>query len=191
MIEHGDEHGGDAIEAGNLLVIDAGETGFGREIRHGTHGSAVGHHVGHGQNHAEAVEHGHLNHHPVSCRHIHPVTDDLAVVHNISVGQHDTLGETGGAGGVLHIAHIVRADSRGSAANLFPGDKGMPHQHLLPFQAAVHMEAHGNHIPQERQPAAIQRITGVKLLQFGNQFLHDLLIIGILAVLNHHQCVSI
>ena len=86
VIEHGDKHGGNAVEAGDPLLVDAGQGGFCGEIRQGAKGCAVGHGGGHGEHHAEAVEHGHLDHHPVRRRQSHPVTDALAVIDHIVVG---------------------------------------------------------------------------------------------------------
>ena len=115
VLQHGDKHGGNAVEAGYLLLSDALEALGGRECGNGAHGSAVGHAGGHGKNHTEAVEHGNLNHHAVGGGKVETVADGLAVVYNVIVGEHNTLGEAGGAGGILHIADIVLADGGGAA----------------------------------------------------------------------------
>ena len=88
------------------------------------HGDAVGHGGGHSQHHAEAVEHGHLNHHPVGGGQIHAVADGLAVVDHVVVGEHNALGEAGGAGGVLHIADVVLVDGMAAAVDLLQGNLG-------------------------------------------------------------------
>ncbi len=81
-----------------------------RERGDGGHGGAVGHGGRHGQHHAEAVEHGHLDHHPVCSGQIHAVANGLAVVHHVVVGEHNAFGETGSAGGVLHVADVMLVD---------------------------------------------------------------------------------
>src|SRR5699024_4062512 len=103
VAQHGDEHGGHPVEGGDLFLVDTGQTLSGGESGDGAHGGTVGHGGGHSQHHAEAVEHGHLNHHPVGGGQVHTVTDGLAVVHHIVVGEHNSLGEASSAGGVLHI----------------------------------------------------------------------------------------
>ena len=46
------------------------------------------------------------------------VADILAVVDHVVVGEHDPLGETGGAGGVLHVSNIMNLHVGGPAADL-------------------------------------------------------------------------
>ena len=65
MVEHGNEHGRNAVETGDPFLIDTGKGVLGRKIRKGTKGRPVRHGSRHGKNHAEAMEHRHLNHHPV------------------------------------------------------------------------------------------------------------------------------
>ncbi len=90
VAQHGDKHGGHPVKSGDLFLIDTGKALFGGECWNGAHGGAVGHGGGHSQHHAEAVEHGHLDHHPVGGGEVHAVADGLAVVHHIVVGQHVT-----------------------------------------------------------------------------------------------------
>src|SRR5699024_1141613 len=91
VVHHGDEHSGHAVEGGDPLLVDAGQGGLGGEVGQGAHGGPVGHAGGHGQHHAEAVEHGHLNHHPVGGGQIHVVADVLAVVDHIVVGDRKSV----------------------------------------------------------------------------------------------------
>ena len=65
MAQHGNKHGGHAVEGRNFFLIDTGKPFSGGESRNRAHSSAVGHGSGHGQHHTEAVEHRHLNHKPV------------------------------------------------------------------------------------------------------------------------------
>ena len=74
--EHGDEHRRNAVEAGDLFIVDAGKGRFRREIRHRAERTAVGHQVRHRKHHAEAVEHRHLDHHAVCGGNIHAVADE-------------------------------------------------------------------------------------------------------------------
>ena len=55
---------------------------------------------------------------PVGGGKIHTVADAFAVVDDIVVRQHDTLGESGCAGGVLHVADVVFVDGCGAAVYL-------------------------------------------------------------------------
>ena len=151
----------------------------------------MGHRGGHGQHHAEAVEHGHLDHHAVGGGQVHAVADHLAVVDDVVVGQHHALGEAGGAGGVLHVAHVVDIHGGGHAADLLHGRAGRVLQGLLPGHGAGHAEAHGNHVSQERQALAVQRLTGLVAGQLRAQLAHDLLIVGIAVALDHHQGVGV
>ena len=68
--------------------------------------------------HAEAVEHGHMDHETVCGGQAHAVADALAVVHDVAVREHDALGESCGAGGVLHVADVVGANIGGHTLDL-------------------------------------------------------------------------
>ena len=191
MVEHGDEHGGHAVEAGDVLIVHAGQGGFGGEIGDGAQSAAVGHHGRHGKHHAEAVEHGHLDHHTVRRGQIHTVADGLAVVHDVPMGQHNALGESGSTGGVLHIAYVVRLHQRSTAAYLLAGNHGGAGEHLLPRQTAGHGEAHGDHVAQKGQILRIQRLAGGQGGELRAELLYDFFIIDVLAVLDHHQSVGV
>lgn len=97
----------------------------------------MGHRGGHSQHHAEAVEHRHLDHHPVGGGKIHTVADGLAVVDHIVMGQHDSFWEAGSAGGILHIADVVLIDGGGPAVDLLHGNLGGKVHGLLPGVAAL------------------------------------------------------
>ena len=156
MAQHGDKHGGHAVKGGNLFLINAGQSLFRRKRRNRAHSNPMGHRGGHSQHHAEAVEHRHLDHHPVGRGQIHPVADALAVVDDVVVRQHDALREARRAGGVLHVAHVVRPHARGHAQDLFARDQVGPVHRLVEGQAARHPEADGDDAAQERQLAAVQ-----------------------------------
>ena len=80
-------------------------------------GTTMGHHGGHGKHHSKAVEHGHQDHHTIRSGQIHAIADGFTVVHDIAVCQHNALGETGGTGGVLHVAHIIGLHQRSAATH--------------------------------------------------------------------------
>ena len=65
MLQHGNEHGGHAVEGGDMFVVDAGQRRFRREIGDRKDRPAVGHGGRHGKNHTKTMEHGYLDHHPV------------------------------------------------------------------------------------------------------------------------------
>ena len=190
MAQHGNEHGGHAMEAGNLLLVDARQALAGREGRNGAHGHAVGHGGRHGQHHAEAVEHGHLNHHTISGGQIHAVADGFAVVDHVVVGQHHALGEARGAGGVLHIAHIVLVDGVGPAGDLRSLPRGH-RQRVLPGQAALLAAFHGDDVAQEGEAAGVQRVEGIVASKLRAQLLHDGHIVAVLVAVHHHQGVGV
>ena len=150
VLQHGDEHGGHPVEGGDLLPIDAVQTLAGGEGGDGAHGGAVGHGGGHGQHHAEAVEHGHLDHQLVRGGQVHAVADGLAVVHHVVVGEHDPLGEAGGAGGVLHVGHVVLVDLAAALLHLGGGHR-VPQAHgVVPGVAAGLLAVHGDDVAQHR-----------------------------------------
>ena len=121
VTEHGDKHGRDAVEAGDLLLIDAAETFARRKCGNRGHRNSVCDGRGHCQYHAEAMEHRNLNHHAILGRKIHTVADCLAVVDDIIMRQHDAFREAGCAGCVLHICNIILFDC--TAAALYFGQR--------------------------------------------------------------------
>ena len=187
MRKHGDEHGRYAVEGGDMLIVDAGKRRFRREIRNRQDRAAVGHGGRHGKDHAEAVEHGHLDHHPVFRGQIHAVPDALAVVDDIVMGQHDALGETCRSGSILHVADVIDIDRGRHPADFLHGRAGRVLQRLLPGQGSVHAEADRNHIAQEGQTPAMQRGTGFISLDLRAEFIHNLPVVRIAVSLNHNQ----
>ena len=190
VVHHGDEHGGHAVEGGDPLLVDAGQGGLGGEVGQGAHGGPVGHGGGHGQYHAKAVEHGHLDHHPVCGGQIHVVPDILAVVDHVVVGEHDALGEAGGAGGVLHVGHVVEAHIGGPAADLLGGDPAGEGHGFLPGQAPGLPVAHGDDIAQEGQALAVERLPRLGGLKLGAELGDDLRVVAVPVALDHHQGVT-
>ena len=75
---------------------------------------AMGHGGGHGQHHAEAVEHGHLDHHPVGGGEVHVVADVLAVVDHIVVKMPSATAEAIDAEGWLHSGDLCCEDENGN-----------------------------------------------------------------------------
>ena len=171
------KHRRHAVKAGDLLLIDASQRGFCGEVGHGTHGCAMGHGGGHGKGHAEAVEHRHLDHHAVGGGKTHPVTDTLAVVDHIVVGQHNALGEAGGAGGILHVANIIRLYQGGASAHLFPGDQGRAGEHLLPGKTTIHIKANRYNVFKERQLFGVERLACLQGFKLGAKRFNDFLIV--------------
>ena len=187
MGQHGDEHGGHAVEGRDVLVIDALEGGLRGEVRNGQNGAAVGHGSRHGEDHAEAVEHGHLDHHAVRRGQVHAVADGLAVVDDVVVGQHDAFREPGGTGGVLHVADVVDVDGGLHAMDLFEGSLVRIGQGLFEGQGAGHAEADGNDVSQEGQPFCVKGLARLVVFQFGTEFIHDLHIVGVPVAVDHDE----
>ena len=185
--QHGDEHGRDAVEGGDVFIVDAGEGRLRREVRDGQDGAAVGHGRRHGEDHAEAVEHGDLDHHAVRGREVHAVADGLAVVDDVVVGQHDALRETGGTGGVLHVADVVDVDRGLHAVDLLDGSLVRILEGLFPGQGAGHPEADRDDVPEERQALRVHRLARFVVLQFGAQFIDDVHVVGVPVAVDHDE----
>ena len=151
MLQHGDEHGGNAMEAGDFFAVDAFQRLLGRKVRERRHGSAVGHGGRHCQDHAEAVEHRHLNHHAVSGGEIHAVPNVFTVVDDIIVAQHDAFGETRSAGSVLHVADVVLVQRAFAAIDFLDWYGFRQFNRLGPGQAARLFGVDGDDVAQERQ----------------------------------------
>ena len=150
----------------------------------------MGHGCSHRQYHAEAVEHGHLNHHPVCGGQIHAVADGLAIVDHVVVGEHNSLGEAGGAGGILHIAHVVLVDGAAPCLNLAVGNLFRQRHCLIPGVAARLLGVGGDDILEEGELLGFQlaRRTGCQLR---TKLLHDAHIVRILIAIDHDQSVGI
>ena len=66
----------------------------------------------HSQHAAETVEEWHRNAEPVLFGELHAFADIEAVIDDVEVGQHYTLGEAGSAGGVLHVNGFMAIKGR-------------------------------------------------------------------------------
>ena len=178
------------MEGGDLLLVDAVQALAGGEGGDGVHGHAVGHGGGHGQHHTKAVEHGNLDHHPVGGGEVHAVADGLAVVHHVVVREHHALGEARGAGGVLHVAHVVLAHLAAAVLHL-GGGHGIAQAHgVLPGVAALLLAVHGDDIAQHRQALGVE-LARQAVLKLGAQLLDDANIIRVLVAVDHHQGVGV
>ena len=191
MIKQSNKHGGHTIKAGDVLIIDTCQRRLRREVRHGQQSTAMGHGRRHGKHHTKAVEHGHLDHHTIRGGQVHTVTNGLTIVYNIAMGQHNTLGEAGGTGGVLHVTYIIGFNQGSAATHFLMGHQGSTLQHLLPIQTAGHIKAYGYYVAQEGQILRIQRLTRRQSLQFRTQFFNDLTIVNILTIFDHDQSMGI
>ncbi len=70
-------------------------------------------HRRHGPDHATvAMKQRHRQADPVLFRIVESMGQELPVVHNVVVGQHDALGQAGGAAGVLDVGHVVHGYMR-------------------------------------------------------------------------------
>ena len=174
-----------------MLVVDTGQSGLGGEVGQGVHGGAVGHGGGHGQHHAEAMEHGHLDHHAVGGGQLHVVADVLTVVDHVVVGQHDALGEARGTRGVLHIADVVLVNGGGHAPDLLNGNLHGTGHGLVPLHATLLTVAHGDDVAQEGETAGVEGRAGAQGLQLGAKLGHDLTVMAVLGPLGHDEGMGI
>ena len=108
------------------------------------------------------MEHRNLDHHTVSGGKIHSVADYLAVVDDISVRQHNALGESRCSRCVLHIANVVGFNERSAATDLLSRNERGARKHLLPGKATVHIKADGYNVAQEGKTLGVKRLTGIK-----------------------------
>ena len=191
VVEHRDEHRGNAVEGGDLLLRDAVQRRLGAEVGHRAQGRAVRHGRGHRQGHAEAVEHGHVDHEAVCGGQAHAVADALAVVHDVAVREHDALGESCSAGGVLHVADVVGANIGGHALDLLQRHELGALHGLIEGEAAGHLEADGHDVAQEGKLLAVQLLAGFGLGDLGAQLIDDLAVVGIQGALDHDERVRV
>ena len=119
------------------------------------------------------------------------IPDILAVVDHIVVGEHDTLGKAGGAGGVLHVGHVVGPHGGGAAADLLGGRLPRQGQGLLPGQAPGLPVANGDHVAQEGEAFAVQGLPRLGALQLGAELGDDLGIVAVPVAVDHHQGVGV
>ena len=118
-------------------------------------------------------------------------SDILTVVDHVVVGQHDPLGKAGGAGGVLHVGHVVGPHGGGAAADLL--GRGLPRQGhgLLPGEAPGLPVAHGNHVAQEGQALAVEGLPRLGRGQFRAELGDDPGVVAVPVAVDHHQGVGV
>ena len=191
MRQHGDEHGRNAMEGGDMLVVDAGQGGFRAEIRDRKDRPAMRHRRRHSQHHPKAVEHGDLDHHSVRRREIHTVTDTFPVIHDIIMSQHDSLGEPCGSRSILHVADVVHIHSCCHTVNLLQRSPAGVFQRFFPSKGARHAEAYRDDVAKERKSPGVKRLARLIPCQFRAEFTDDLFIIRIPVAFDHHQSVGI
>ena len=146
---------------------------------------------GHRQHHAEAMEHRHLNHHAVCGGQIHAVADRLAVVDNVVMRQHDTLGESRRARGVLHIAHVVLVDRIGAAVQLLDGSSVRVFQRIFHRQRAVHAGLAGDDVAQEGESCAVKRLACLVRFQLGDELVNNFAVVRAFVAVYHDQRVCV
>ena len=114
QVQFGDEHGGHAVQGRALLLADCSK-GQGRveTVVGNDHGSAVNGAVEVAHHHAEAMVKRHRDTEPVRFGELHGLTDKIAVIEDIEVGQGRALGRPGGAAGELDVYRIVRLQQGG------------------------------------------------------------------------------
>ena len=135
VVELGDEHRGHAVEGGAPLAVYGGEHHEGVEFFEHHGAGAVGDDCHDAQHDAEAVEQGHGQAHAVLFGELHALSDAVAVVGDVVVGEHDAFGKSRRAGGVLHIHHLVAIEFPAAGVELLVG-AGLPEQQQ--FGGVVH-----------------------------------------------------
>ena len=107
MLEHSDEHRRHAVDCGTVLRHERVHDLFRVEHINRHKGRSVGYAGHEREHHAEAVEERNRDAQPVVVGELHAVAYRLAVVENVVVGEHNALGESRRAGGVLYIDDLV------------------------------------------------------------------------------------
>jgi hypothetical protein len=133
----------------------------------------VGHRGGHRKHHAEAVEHRHLDHHAVGGGEIHAVADALAVVDDVVMREHDALREAGGAGGVLHVAHVVLITHHRAGCTRSIGTLLGERERLRPMSAALLDGFLRDDVAQQRQALRDAGAVPARGLELGAQLFDD------------------
>ena len=185
------KHCGNTVEAGYLFFVDAIKRTLGRKIGKRRHGNRMGNRSGHCKHHAEAVEHGNLNHHSVGTGKIHSVADVFAVVNNVIVCQHNALGESGRSRGVLHVANVVLVNKRSAAVNLF--DRGLfgKFKRLLPGQTALLLALNRNNVAKEGKTLCIKRLARLVCFKLGAELVDYCVVIAVLISVAHNERVRV
>ncbi len=155
VLQKRDEHGRNAVDAGDALLMDAGQRRFRRKVRKRHHGGSVRHGRRHGQHHAEAVEHGYLDQHPVGGGQVHSIADALPVVDDVVMGEHDPFGKTCGSRCILHVAHIVLVHQGCPPVHFFPGNAAPCRQGFFPSITSPLRRCHCNNITKKGQSFAV------------------------------------
>ena len=133
------------------------------------------------------MEHWHLYHHPVCRGQIHAVADTFAIIDDIAVSEHHAFGESGSAGGVLHVADVIRTHHQRATMDLLHRDALGKGQGLLPTEAAGLGRGTVDDMPQEWQTLAVQRLHRIGCFQFGAQFRHYAAVIAVSIAVDHDQ----
>ena len=107
VLEHSDEHRRHAVDCGTVLCHKRVHDLFGVEHINRHKGRSVGYAGHEREHHAEAVEERNGDAQPVLMGELHAVAYRLAVVENVVVGEHNALGESRCAGGILDIDDLV------------------------------------------------------------------------------------
>ena len=107
MLEHGNEHRRHAVDCGAVLCHKRVHDLFGVEHINRHKGRSVGYAGHERKHHAEAMEEWNGDAQSVLMSELHAVAYRLAVVENVVVGEHNALGESRRAGGVLDIDDLV------------------------------------------------------------------------------------
>ena len=107
VLEHGNEHRRHAVDCGAVLCHKRIHDLFGVEHINRHKGRSVGYAGHEREHHAEAVEERNRDAQPVVVGELHAVAYRLAVIENVVVGEHNALGESRRAGGVLNIDDLV------------------------------------------------------------------------------------
>ena len=141
----------------------------------------------HCQNHAEAVEHGHLYHHAVCGGQVHAVADSLTVVYYIIMCKHYALGEACSSRGVLHICNIVDINGLSYALYLTVGNVLGKLNSLLPCVAAVVLGINSDNVLEVRKFCGVE-LTGLAGVKLGAELLDDINIVDVLDTVDHNEC---
>ena len=125
VVEHGDEHGGHAVDGDASFVLDRRE-GRGRVEGVGgiDDGGATGGAAEVAHHHAEAVVEGNGDAEAVAGLEPLDAGDAIGVVEDVVMGESCALGEAGGARGILNVDGVVELERALAIAKVVRGRAG-------------------------------------------------------------------
>ena len=158
MVEHGDEHGRDAIDRGAALARDrlqcrARFEAFARKYHRRTLGGAAqcAHH------HAEAMIERHRDAQPIILGQRHGTCHEAGIVDDVGVGERGALRRAGSAGSELDVDRFVGIEIAGKIIETQPMRRATNRHDLVEIQHALGLlRPDADHGLEPRQAGAVE-----------------------------------